>query len=233
MTHTEIASAIRNKVSDALSGNISDQAFSIEQLMDEIDLSRSSIVNKLARGGKLSVNGLVQSIDTIPIEVIEPTDSCVRAVSGPCSGIPGIKVPRITDVFGRGGIEYLGLVNLQESIDVYFDPNDIEMHKFRVRTSRRPYAWVDSSVDANNMNTVYLFNLGKFNSLRYLKIRAVFDNPGAINILDPDAEFREYAAPGYVQEAIIDSITEKYIRYFRQLSVKPATIPNTQNDNIT
>lgn len=230
MTHTEIASSIRNRVSDGLSGNIGDQAFSIEQLMDEIDLTRAEIINKLAMAGKVDVSYLLQSIDTIPIEMLSPSDGCV-ALDGPCSEIAAIKVPKLMSVFGSRGIQYLGLTNMQESIAAYFHPEDIRNHKVRIRTSQRPFAWIDTTADANDMFTLFLFNLGKYNALKYLKLRAVFDNPNKVGSLDPNNQYKEYAAPGHIQLNIIDILTEKYVRYYRQLNIP--NITNTQTDQVT
>ena len=81
------------------------------------------------------------------------------------------------------------------------------------------------------MFTIYLFNFGKFNALKWLKIRAVFESPNKVSSLDPTSKYKEYSAPGHVQNQIIDMLTEKYVRYFRQLNI-PQT-PNTQSDPVT
>ena len=74
----------------------------------------------------------------------------------------------------------------------------------------------------------YLFNLGP-NGLRFLSIRAIFDDP--VKILDSDGLFgvdEEFPAPSAVQEMIIDKITQKYIQYYKNLN-HPYQ-PNTQTD---
>ena len=58
MTANELASAIKNRIYDGLSGIISDQSISSAQLMDEIDLARADFVNKYAMSSKLNTKYL-------------------------------------------------------------------------------------------------------------------------------------------------------------------------------
>jgi len=81
------------------------------------------------------------------------------------------------------------------------------------------------------MITLWFFNLGKYNPLRFVSVRAAFEHPTNINLDDPTRLEKEYPAPGHMQNAIIDTLAEKYVRYFRQLQVP--TPPNTQTDIVT
>ena len=228
MTHNEMASAIRTRVADGLSGNLNNQAFSIEQLLEEIDLQRADFAHKYAMTNKLDYKFLVQEIDILQIECRNMSEDCL--ISAPHADVPSIKIPKIMPIFGDESIQYLGLVNMQEAFATYYHPEDIRNHKVRIRTSRRPYAWVDTAPDENDMHTIYFFNLGPHNGLKYVKLRAIFEHPTRVN-LGPDAADIEYPAPLHMQNSIIDVITDKYIRYFRQLQVPP--VPNQQNDPIT
>jgi len=229
MTHNEIASTIRNRVADGLSGNIVDQAFSIEQLLEEIDLQRADFANKYAiQGTKLDPKFLMQEIDILKLECRDLSEDCLI---GSHDSVPSIKIPKIMPLFGESAIQYLGLVNMQEAFAVYYHPEDIRNHRVRIRTKNRPFAWVDLSPDKNDMLTIYLFNLGPHNGLQYLKLRGIFEHPTRVNINNPNASDMEYPAPLHMQMAIIDALTEKYVRYYRQLNVPP--VPNTQSDPIT
>jgi hypothetical protein len=229
MTHNEIASAIRNRVADGLSGNLNNQAFSLEQLLEEIDLSRDTFINKYIGTNKLDPKFLVQEIDTLPIICRNLSEDCF--IKDPSGDVPSIKIPPISPVFGDKSIEFLGLVNMQESFAVYFHPDDIRNHKYRIKTNKRPFAWVDVASDKDGKHTIYFFNLGKFNPLKFVKLRAIFAHPTSVNSDNPNNLDMEYPAPGYMQDAIIDTLTEKYVRYFRQLNI-PA-LPNQQNDIVT
>jgi len=235
MTQQEIASSVKNKVADGLSGNITDQAFSLEQLYDEIDLARADFINKYAPTSKLNPKYLLQTIDDLELVCtsLTHTDCCVD--SGISSGdeVPAVEIPPVMATFDDSAIEYVGLNNKQEKFSVYFSTSDIALHRVRVRTAHRPFVWVDTTLNCNNNFTLYFFNMGKYNPLKFVSIRAVFNHPGRVGDLDPDFLEKEYPAPLHMQNAIIDTLTEKYVRYFRQLNVDPRTTPQTNNDPIT
>lgn len=229
MTHNEIASAIRNRVADGLSGNLSNQAFSVEQLLEEIDLQRADFAHKYAQTNKLDPKYLVQEIDTQEIVCRNLSDDCF--IQSPGDDIPSIKIPKVLPLLGDNAIEWVGLHNMQENFDVYFHPEQIKDHKVRIKTRHRPFVWADTAPDSNDMMTLWFFNLGKFNPLKFVKVRAVFEHPTRVAINNPLVLDMEYPAPLHMQNAIIDALTEKYVRYFRQLNTP--NVPNTQSDPIT
>jgi hypothetical protein len=229
MTHNELASTIRNRVADGLSGNIADQAFSVEQLEAEIDLTNADLIYKYAQAQKVDPKYLMQKVDMIPIVCKNLSEDCV--IKEPGANVPSITIPKLMPMFQDKSIEYLGLNNMQEDFAVYYHPEDIENHKVRIRTAHRPFAWVDLTSNAQGENTIWFFNFGSYNPLKWVKIRAIFAHPTRINTLDASVMDREYPSPLHIQNAIIDTITEKYVRYFRQLNTP--NIPNTQSDPIT
>ena len=231
MTHNEIASTIRNRVSDGLSGSIANQAYSIEQLLEEIDLQRADFAHKYGNQGiKLDPKHLVQKIDILKIVERNLSDDC--AIQEPCGNVPSIKIPRLMSLVNeRDIVQYLGLVNMQEDFSVYFHPDDIQNHRVRIRTRQKPFAWVDLAHDANDKQTIWLFNMGPHDPLKFMKIRAVFESPTRVNVDNPNNLDNEYPAPAHMQNAIIDALTEKYVRYFRQMNIP--SLPNTQSDNVT
>jgi len=231
MTHLEMASAIRNRVADGLSGNISDQAFSLEQLYDEIDLTRADFVNKYSTTFKLNSKYLLQTLDNLNLAMTDLSSDVCSFIPNCDSQVPAVEIPTLLATPDDSAIEFLGLVNKQEEFAVYYNTADIQNHRVRIRTAHRPFAWVDTSMNKNGKNTLYFFNLGKYNPLKFVSIRAMFNHPSDLLALDPNALDREYPAPLHMQNAIVDTLTEKYIRYYRQLNI-PGT-PNTQTDNIT
>jgi len=231
MTANELASAIKNRIYDGLSGIISDQSISTDQLFDEIDLVRADFVNKYAMGSKLNTKYLLQSLDNLEIKCtsLAYTDAC-DAFRFSNDAVPALEVPALLATPDDSAIEYLGLTNKQEKFAVYYSTSDIINHKVRIRTAKKPFAWVDTTLNTNGMNTIYFFNMGSHNPLKYVSLRAIFNHPSAVMLYDTGYEDREYAAPAHMQMAILDTVTEKYIRYYRQMHTVPQ--PNTQTDNI-
>jgi len=231
MTLNEMSSSIRNRVADGLSGNISNQAFSTEQLNDEIDLQRSDFINQYVTSGlKLNPNYLYQTIDGLELKCINLDDN------SDCNYLPdsktmAMKIPAIAATSMDSAVEYFGLNNKQNSFIVYYTTSQIQNHKRRVRTKLKPFIWIDTTLDQNGFMTAYLMNSSSYNELKYMSIRAIFEHPS--RVLNSNANFgdTEYPAPGHIQNKIIDALTEKYVRYYRQLNI--LSTPNTQSDNIT
>lgn len=223
-----MASTIRNRVSDGLSGAIADQSFSLEQLMAEIDLVRADIINKTETTARLDPKYLMQKIVNIPIEMRNMSEDCL--IQEPCGDVPSIKIPRIIPTFGDDAIEWLGTMNMQENFLIYYHPDQIKHHRVKRRVRHRPYAWVDLAPNKDNTMTIWLMNWGKFNPLKFMTIRAIFEHPSRVELLDPTLHDKDYPAPANIQKAIIDELTEKYVRYYRQLNVTRQ--PNTQSDQV-
>lgn len=233
MTLNEITAAIRNRVSDGLSGNISNQAYSIKQLEEEVDLERSAYIQKhIDSGRKLNPNYMYQSVDGMHV-------TCMSlAQNSPCgfaaqagAGVPAVKIQPIAATMDDSAVEYFGLMNKQEDFIVYFDTDSVQNHKRRIRTRNRPFIWIDTAADSDGLMTAYLLNAGKHFNLKYLSIRAIFEHPSRVGADNPNANDKEYPAPGHVQNAIIDALTEKYIRYYRQMNIMPQN--NIQSDKVT
>jgi len=231
MTANELTSAIKNRIYDGLSGNISNQSISNDQLFDEIDLVRADFVNKYSMTAKLNTKYLLQSLENLELKCTS------LAYSSKCDAfrhsndeVPALEVPVLLATPDDSAIEFLGLTNKQEKFPVYYDTSDILNHRVRIRTANKPFVWVDTTINANGMNTLYFFNLGKFNPLKFVSLRAMFSHPSSVIPFDPEYIDREYAAPAHMQMAILDAVTEKYIRYYRQMNAELQ--PNIQSDNI-
>ena len=171
MTLSEMASAVSNHVRDGLDG-VSSSAFSIDQLKDEILLATTSIIVKLTAQGLLDINKLSQRVDGISIECKDLSANCnvEAAVNAPHFVIPNIN-RAVQDP-----IQFLGTMDGGLSIKVYYD-RDYRYHKYRLATSKRPFAWVSTVPNSIGLHDVFLFNMGKYNALKFISIDAIFDNP--------------------------------------------------------
>ena len=223
-----MTSTIRSRVADALSGKVANQAFSVMQIEEELDLVRADFVHKYAGTEKLDVSFLYQTIDSVPIVCTDMSQNCALEIG---EGVPSIKVPSLMPITKKDSIEYIGLVNKQNDFLVYYDTDEVSNHKYRLKTKHMPYVWVDNTLASGEHITIYFFNLGKYNELKYVSIRAAFEHPTRVYGFNPNTLDTEYPAPGHMQNAIIDNLTEKYIRYYRQMNVPGMN--NTQNDPIT
>jgi hypothetical protein len=222
MTLSQMASAIRNHVVDGLNG-IASTAFSTDQLRDEILQTTSSVLVEFAAQGLIDVSKLTQRIDGIRIECKDLSANC--HVDSEIEA-PHFTIPNLNRMVAEP-ITYLGAVDASISFRVYFD-RDFRFHKYRLATSRKPFAWISSTPNAVGLYDVYLFNMGKYNGMQFISIDALLDNPYDILKTDYYAQFSasEFYAPQAVQSKVIDVLTQKYVNYYRQLNTPMK--PNTQ-----
>ena len=222
MTISQMASTIRNHVVDGLNG-ISSTAFSVEQLHDEILQTASSSIIKLTTQGLIDLQTLTQRIDGIRIECKDLSANC--SVESEISA-PHFMIPNVNRA-SRSPITYMGTIDGNFSFKVYYD-RDYRFHKYRLATAKSPFAWVSSTANESGMYDVFLFNMGTYDTLQFISIDALFDNPYDLLKTDYFGQFlsAEFYAPNYVQKEVIDTLTQQYINYYRQLHMQPR--PNTQ-----
>lgn len=228
MTANELSSTIINNVTDALSGAILNRAITTDQIEGEIDLLREKLFFEQLKTGKVDLKYFLQNIDSIQLTCRDLTKDCGALPSQ--NQIPSIKIPKLAATQNDSQIEYLGLANKQKKFIVYYDTDDIINHSRRMKTSSSPFAWVDLTPDHDDLITIYFFNLDKYNNLKFVDIRAIFAKPTQVKPLDPDYLYKEYPAPGYIQEMIISTLSERYLRYYRQLNLPNQA--NNQQDNV-
>jgi hypothetical protein len=80
----------------------------------------------------------------------------------------------------------------------------------------------------NSDGMMFSFNMGKYNALQFISMDALFDNPYDLLNTEYYDQFAsaEFYAPSYVQMEVIDTLTQKYVNYYRQMHMNPK--PNTQ-----
>ena len=229
MTLDELASTIDNNVSDALSGAILNRAISQQQIEGDIDLLREKLAYDQIKTGKIDIKYFMQSLNTQPLICRDFVRDCGAVKSG--EGVPSILIPKLMATQDNSQIEYIGLSDKSKRFITYYDIDDISNHKFRLKTAHSPFVWIDLTADEDNMICVYFFNLGPYATLKRVDIRAAFARPSLLKPLDPSLSETEYAAPGYIQSIILDTLTNRYIEYYRKLNIPNQ--PNNQQDNIT
>ena len=223
MTLNEIASSIRNNVGNGLK-EVANYAYPLDQIRDEVGSVRNQILLEDSKTTVLNPEFFAQRIDNIPIDLVRFP---VGGYSNSPNLVPHVKIPRIITTKDDSAIIFMGAPDQSLFFKIYYDFM-FHNHIFSRVIGRRPYAYVDPAHDPDGFMDAYLFNLGP-NGLRFLSVRAIFDDP--VKILDSDGLFgadEEFPAPSAVQEMIVDKITQKYIQYYKNLN-HPYQ-PNTQTD---
>lgn len=224
MTLEEMASAIRNHIGDGLK-EVDDYDYSIQQIKDEIGLLRNKLIYKLSEAGKLDPNQFTQKIEG---------DSMVIAlkpfpITGghPVKRVPHLEIPRPALTADNSAITYLGPADMSLDFVKYYDESFNE-HKYNRVIKNRPYCFIDMANKPNGKVDAYFFGLDG-SLLKNMAVRIIAENP--IAILEEDGVFgedEEFPAPGAIQDDIIDTITKRYVYYYKQLN--QPNEPNTNTD---
>jgi len=226
MTVKEIGSAIRNNISDGLKGEIPTNSYSREQLIDQAFIYRNRIIMESSKNKNYNLTPFYQTVDAIPIAEFD-----LSKHKNIKSGISQsyIKIPILAPTFSDMSIEYIGPANMMKSFKIYYDTK-FAAHSGRLRTAKNPFAYVDMGSAENGYINAILDNLDKVKNLRYLSARGIWANPLDLKNFDccSDMEDKEFPAPLYIQDMIIEKLTERFIRYYRQMNIPE--FPNTQTD---
>lgn len=222
MTLSQMASAIRNHVVDGLDG-IASTSFSVDQLKDEILQVTAFVIVEFTAQGVIDASRLAQRIDGIRVECKDLSANC--HVASEVDALHFV-IPNLNRMVADP-IIYLGAADGTIDFRVYFD-RDYRFHKYRLATSKKPFAWVSSTPNTEDLYDVFLFNIGKYNGFQFISMDAIFDNPYDIQKTEYYEQFSsaEFYAPMAVQSKVIDILTQKYVNYYRQLH-SPMK-PNTQ-----
>ncbi|MCK5788367.1 MAG: hypothetical protein KAH32_05185 [Chlamydiia bacterium] len=224
MTLKEMASAIRNHIVDGLKG-VTNEAFSTEQLTQEILLETNLMIEQGLANKLITLQSLYQRIDGIDMSCTDTSANCdiPSLTSYPMLLIPKLLITRDPN----DSISYFGSMDNSLRIKLYFN-EDYKYHKYNLATAHRPFGYVNINATKNGMHELYLINLGKYESLKYLSISALFESPYKLLETKYRDQFEgsEFFAPRHIQAQVIASITQKYVNYYRQLNMPVQ--PNTQ-----
>jgi hypothetical protein len=167
----------------------------------------------------VDINKLTQRIDGIRIEC--------KDLSANCSVESSIGARIFNSNINRAiadPIQFFGTMD-GAVFKVYFD-RDYRYHKYRLATSRMPFAWVSSTPNSDGMHDVFFFNMGNtmhFSLYRwtlYLTIRMIYLTRNiTINLprlnsmlkLCTDGSNRHFDA--------------KYVNYYRQMHMNQNLTP--------
>lgn len=227
MTNKQLISAIRNHINDGLKGAIPDTSYSLGQLRDEAYQMRNRLMFEMSSKVKLDIKFFFNTIDSIPIEEMDlSTDVVIK--SGICRSY--IKIPRIFFVNIVDPVEFIGIgpVSKNKSFKIYYDYK-YKTHSTRFLTNKRPFVFVDTSITTKKYITAYLYNIDRYKDIRYLSVRALFENPYDIASKDCciNIDNMEFPAPGWMQNMIIEKLSWSYVNQYRKLNIPDYSITNT------
>lgn len=221
--YSKLASAIYNDLVSGLRGYAQNITISMEQLEDEIIETRLLLIKQYTLKGIIPRKDLMMAINCIPVDC-KSMDNCPCDATPDANLVAHFEIPQLVNDYGVDAIEYIGSIDKQNPFLVYTDMKQWRMHKYRKRGKTRPFVFIETTPNENNMYDGWIFNapllkqisiVGIFKDLRQLKIY------GCCNL---DEEIENFS---FLNAEIKNHILQHKVHYYRQLAT-----PIQPNDQV-
>ena len=216
----KLASAIYNDIVSGLAGITSTPAISMQQLEDDIIDERLQIIKEYSLKNLVPRNDLLMSINCIETDC-KSLDKC------PCIGQVYSKpqlhfqIPQIINDLAQESVEFVGSVDRMIQFKVYTNTS-WQFHKYMRRGSEKPFVYIEPTPNENNMYDVWVYNAPM---LKTISIIAIFKDPRQLTNY-PCCAGDDLDNYSFISTEIKKRLTEKKLRYYRQLLASPH--PNDQ-----
>ncbi len=219
MTLEQLTASIYNNVLSGLPGVTINTRFTLEQIEDSIISERQAIIKEYSLKNLIPKKDLLLSINCIEADCQDIDRCCTK--DGDEETTKHIEIPQVVNDFGGDAIDYIGSVDRTVQFKVYTD-QAWRNHQFKRRGAERPYVWIDTAPNKNNMYDAFIFNAP---FVQKVTISAIFKDPRQLAqyICCSSEEINNI---NYIDTEIEKRVTEKYIRYYRQMA--QSVVPNTQ-----
>lgn len=213
----KLASAIHNDIQSGLIGITSTPNISIEQLKDDIIDERLQIIKEYSLKNLIPKNDLLMSINCIDVDC-KSLDKC------PCGSDYSppqmhFEIPQIINDLNLDSVDYIGSLDKELRYKVYTDINAFNYHKYLRVGANKPFVFIDTTPNENNKYDGWIWNAP---FTKKISVRAIFKDPRqALEYsccIEEDLE--NYT---FLSAEIKKRLTEKKIRYYRQLYMGPSS----------
>ena len=146
---------------------------SLEQLEDEVVEERLAVIKEYSLKNLIPLKDLMVSLNCIELDC-KSLDKCCDADDNFSPPIAHFQIPQIVNDFGDSAIMYLGSTDKAVKFKEYTSPITFKYHRYKTRRSNRPYVYIDTTPNENNLYDGWVFNAPL---LERLSIVAVFKDP--------------------------------------------------------
>lgn len=212
---SKLASAVRNNVVSGLRGYHTNTSISMQQLEDEIVLERLQVLKEYSLKGVLPTKDLYLSINCIPIDC-KNIERCSCGFSEDCDGTPTahFEIPQLLNDYGSSSIDYIGSTDRQFPFVYYTSSSAFRYRKYRKRGKNKPTVWIDTTPNENGMYDCFVFNAPLLSNI---SITAIFKDLRQLEQYQCCTELQDNNL-SFIDNEVIKRMTEKYVRYYRQLA---------------
>lgn len=219
MTLEQLKSSIYNNVMSGLRGAAMDIPFTLGQIEDAIVQERLTIIKEYAAKNLIPLKDLMYAIRCIHVDC-ESLDRCPGNPTGTMA--KHMQLPQVYTDFGDGAIDYVGSTDGLVEYTVYTD-DTYKLHKYKRRGAKSPYVWIDTTPNENGYYDAFIFNASPLLSM--LLVRLIPKDVRQLGLYECCAS-DDAVNINFIDGEIEKRVTEKYIRYYRQMAL--ALTPNDQ-----
>jgi hypothetical protein len=131
------------------------------------------------------------------------------------------ELPQLINDFGEDAVQYIGTSDMKNQYKIY-KTTAFLYHKYKRRRCSDPYVYIDTAPNCNNMYDSWVFNLP---SAKVLTFIGIIKDPRQLQSFSccSGDDLENYT---FISTEIKKRLTEKKIRYYRQLYT--GVTPNDQ-----
>jgi len=221
MTLEQLTSAVYNNIVTGLKGTNVNVPVTHEHIEDSIISERLLIIKEYMVKGLLPRKDLLVSIPCISLNCY-PIEKCPSSCGAQKTGTTYLhfEIPQIIQDFGEEAIEYIGSKDRMNPFKVYTD-NSHMYNRFRTRRSTRPYVWIDTTPNSDNMYDGYIFNAPMMKDLTAIIIPKDPRQLAYYSCCSQDLDYFSFFAADLEKR-----VSEKFLRYYRQIVYIPQPSDN-------
>lgn len=215
----KIASAVYNDVVSGLVGIPSTPTMSMQQLEDDVVDEFLQIIKEYSLKNLIPRKDLFIAINCLEVDC-KSLDKCPCSSSSPFD-TPQIhfEIPQIVNDFAEDAIEFIGSTDKAVQYKVYTDTS-FQFHKYLRRGANKPYVYIETTPNENNMYDGWVFNATPF--LKKISVIAIFKDARQLKKYECCGE-SDLQNLSFIYAEVKKRLTEKKLRYYRQLYQGPTT----------
>ena len=222
----KLASQIRNDVVSGLRGYHQNLSMNMDQLEDEIVACRLSILHQYFLKGIFPIKDLLIAINCIEVDC-ESLERCKCGMRSADDTVTAhFEIPQVISQYGKQAIEYIGSTDRQNKFTIVTSLSEFNNRKYRKRSQKKPYVWIDFAPNANGMLDCFLFNAP---FLQQVSVVAVFKDPRQLkqySCCNTDELNGPDVNASFIDQLVKEKLTKEKLYYYRQIAAQP--LPNDQ-----
>lgn len=215
----KLAWAVYNDVVSGLAGIVSNPTISIDQIKEEINEERLSVIKEYTLRNMIPRKDLFMAVNCIEVDC-KSLDKCPCDVSY-SKPVAHFEIPQTLNDIQGGGIEYIGTIDKSISFKVYTS-RAFKYHKYRKRGAEKPYVYIETTPNENNMYDGWIFNAPLLEIISAIIIPKNLEQISLYSCCAGE-DLENYT---FLSTEIKKRLVEKKLRYYRMLRNNPT--PNDQ-----